>query len=149
MKQILVYENWRSETPTLIGRLFIEGTRGKEVCSFEYDSKWLKQSSGFILDPDLSLFNGRQFAPVGKELFGIFKDSCPDRWGRTLMDRREAILAYSESRKPRSLTESDSTFLVCTTCREWAHSVSKPRNRGHFFRTIPIWRLHHGLHCAN
>lgn len=107
MKQILVYENWRSETPTLIGRLFIEGTRGKEVCSFEYDSKWLKQSSGFILDPDLSLFNGRQFAPVGKELFGIFEDSCPDRWGRTLMDRREMILARSESRKPRSLTESD------------------------------------------
>lgn len=107
MKQILVYENWRSETPTLIGRLFVEGTRGKEVCSFEYDSKWLKQSSGFILDPDLSLFNGRQFAPVGKELFGIFEDSCPDRWGRTLMDRREMILARSESRKPRSLTESD------------------------------------------
>lgn len=107
MKQILVYENWLRAAPTRIGTLFVEGARGKEVCSFEYDNEWLKHSGSFMLDPDLSLFKGRQFAPVGKELFGIFKDSCPDRWGRTLMDRRESIIARSESRKPRKLMESD------------------------------------------
>lgn len=107
MKQIFVYENWRGVSPTLIGTLYVENSRGKEICSFEYDNEWLKNTSGFILDPDLSLFKGRQFAPVDKELFGIFEDSCPDRWGRTLMDRRESILARAESRKPRSLTESD------------------------------------------
>lgn len=107
MKQIFVYENWRGVSSTLIGTLYVENLRGKEICSFEYDNEWLKNSGGFILDPDLSLFKGRQFAPVDKELFGIFEDSCPDRWGRTLMDRRESILARAESRKPRSLTESD------------------------------------------
>ena len=107
MKQILVYENWLRAAPTRIGTLFVEGARGKEVCSFEYDNEWLKHSGSFMLDPDLSLFKGRQFVPVGKELFGIFEDSCPDRWGRTLMDRRESIIARSESRKPRKLMESD------------------------------------------
>lgn len=107
MKRIFVYENWQEASPTLIGILYVEGSRGKEVCSFEYDDGWLKQSNVFLLDPDLSLFKGRQFVPVGKELFGVFEDSCPDRWGRTLMDRREAILARNESRKPRTLTETD------------------------------------------
>lgn len=107
MKQILVYENWLRAAPTRIGTLFVEAARGKEVCSFEYDNEWLKHSGSFMLDPDLSLFKGRQFVPVGKELFGIFEDSCPDRWGRTLMDRRESIIARSESRKPRKLMESD------------------------------------------
>ena len=107
MKQILVYENWLRAAPMRIGTLFVEGARGKEVCSFEYDNEWLKHSGSFMLDPDLSLFKGRQFAPVGKELFGIFEDSCPDRWGRTLMERRESIIARSESRKPRKLMESD------------------------------------------
>lgn len=70
MKQILVYENWLRTAPTRIGTLFVEAARGKEVCSFEYDNEWLKHSGSFVLDPDLSLFKGRQFAPVGKELFG-------------------------------------------------------------------------------
>jgi serine/threonine-protein kinase HipA len=34
-------------------------------------------------------------------------DSSPDRWGRTLMDRREAIIARTENRKPRTLFEED------------------------------------------
>ena len=112
MKRILVYENWLRAVPTRIGTLFVEGARGKEVCSFEYDNEWLKHSGSFMLDPDLSLFKGRQFVPVSKELFGIFEDSCPDRWGRTLMDRRESIIARSESRKPRKLMESDYLLVV-------------------------------------
>lgn len=34
-------------------------------------------------------------------------DSAPDRWGRTLMQRREAMLASKEKRPPRALTEWD------------------------------------------
>ncbi len=33
--------------------------------------------------------------------------SCPDRFGRKLMNRRETLLAKKENRKPRALTESD------------------------------------------
>lgn len=34
-------------------------------------------------------------------------DSCPDRWGRMLMRRRESFITKYEQRKERTLTESD------------------------------------------
>ena len=94
-KTIYVYENWRGEAPTLLGRLRCGFVRGQETFSFEYDPAWLSSAeSSFSLDPDLALFS----------------DSCPDRWGRLLMRRKEAIDARKEDRKPRKLTESD--FLL-------------------------------------
>ena len=59
------------------------------------------------LDPDLKMFKGRQYTTSDKLMFGVFEDSCPDRWGRVLMKRREAIIAKKEERKPRNLSEAD------------------------------------------
>ena len=71
--------------------------------SFEYDEEWLKDLTNNVsLDPDLRMFKGRQYAPADKLMFGVFEDSCPDRWGRLLMKRREAIIAKKEERKPRT-----------------------------------------------
>lgn len=56
------------------------------------------------------MYNGRQFVPLDKAMFGFFADSCPDRWGRVLMKRREAAQAKKEDRKPRELREID--FLL-------------------------------------
>lgn len=107
-KRIYVYENWMAAEPSRMGCLFVDYPRGKETSSFEYDPTWLKNHPGrFALDPDLQLFNGRQYTPIDKPLFGLFSDSCPDRWGRLLMKRREAILAKKEGRKPRELSETD------------------------------------------
>ena len=107
-KLIYVYENWLTNEPSLIGILHSAFVRGTENFSFEYTPEWLHSgNSAFSLDPDLSLFNGRQYTPLNKELFGLFADSCPDRWGRLLMTRKEAIRARKEDRKPRRLTESD------------------------------------------
>ncbi len=39
--------------------------------------------------------------------FGIFLDSAPDRWGRMLMERREASRAKKEGRPMRRLTDLD------------------------------------------
>lgn len=64
----------------------------------------------YVFDPDLALYKGRQYTPLNKSMFGVFADSCPDRWGRLLMKRREAILAKKENRKPRRLTDVD--FLL-------------------------------------
>ena len=110
-KTIYVYENWRGETPSLLGTLRAAFIRGQESFSFEYDPQWLNECEGICsLDPDLALYSGRQYTPLGKNLFGLFADSCPDRWGRLLMKRKEAIDARKEDRKPRKLTESD--FLL-------------------------------------
>ncbi len=107
-KTIYVYENWREETPTLMGRLRCAFIRGQETFSFEYELAWLETAEGsFALDPDLALYGGRQYVPLDKALFGLFADSCPDRWGRLLMKRKEAVEAKKEERKPRRLTESD------------------------------------------
>ena len=108
MKTIFVYEQWTAGIPVNMGRLYAENLRGKEVCSFEYNRAWLSENAYTCqLDPDLALFSGRQYVPMSKQLFGLFSDSCPDRWGRLLMRRREAVLAHRESRKPRQLTETD------------------------------------------
>ncbi|GAA3945620.1 hypothetical protein GCM10022209_46970 [Chitinophaga oryziterrae] len=36
----------------------------------------------------------------------------PDRWGRTLMDCREAIILRTENRKPGALFEKDYLLVV-------------------------------------
>ena len=108
---IYVYKDWDASAPEKIGTIYVEGGKGKEVISFEYDNSWLEQAdASLIFDPDLMLYKGRQYTPLDKPMFGIFADSCPDRWGRTLMKRREALLAKKEDRKPKRLTDID--FLL-------------------------------------
>ncbi len=108
-KEIFVYENWQHDEPVLVGTLYVDANNGKEVFSFEYDRQWLKRHINLVYDPDLQLYEGRQYLN-NKPLFGCFADSSPDRWGRMLMQRRESIYAKKESRHPRKLLESD--FLL-------------------------------------
>ncbi len=105
--KILIFDGAFPDDLPQIGTLFTDEIRGSELFSFEYDPDWLISNSPIIpFDPDLSFFRGRQY-PRTKKLFGIFSDSCPDRWGRTLIKRKEAINAKKEGRKPRTLSESD------------------------------------------
>ena len=106
-KTIYVYFDHRSEAqhPSLMGVLSVQISRGKELFSFEFDNEWLKDNPGQSLDPDLQLYSGPQF--TSKNNFGLFTDSAPDRWGRKLMLRREAIRARKAGEKANSLTESD------------------------------------------
>ena len=108
MKDIFVYID--TGDPVLMGVLHSEVIRGKEVFSYENDQGWLRHAQFRALDPDLSEFTGKQYLPTDKSNFGLFLDSAPDRWGRTLMRRREAIEARAENRPPRALTEAD--FLM-------------------------------------
>lgn len=111
-RSVLVYADWVGlKEATLMGILHSTQVRGKEVFSFEYDEGWLKSGQAQNLDPDLQLFTGQQFLYEEKKTnFGIFLDSSPDRWGRVLMERREAVLARKEERKPKTLFETD--FLL-------------------------------------
>lgn len=90
-----------------MGQLHATLTRGKEVFSFEYAPEWLGAPFARELDPALRLVPGPQFLADGRANFGLFLDSSPDRWGRTLMQRREAQLAREEGRKERRLVELD------------------------------------------
>jgi serine/threonine-protein kinase HipA len=93
--------------PTPMGHLLATLSRGKEIFSFEYDKAWLGDARHAQLDPTLGLFGGPQYPSAGRVNFGVFLDSCPDRWGRVLMRRREAHRARAEGREPRRFLESD------------------------------------------
>lgn len=93
--------------PKSMGRLAATPTGGGELFSFAYDAEWLNGPHSQQLDPGLMLFAGEQYPAADRRSFGAFLDSCPDRWGRTLMDRREALLARTEGRGVRTLRDSD------------------------------------------
>ncbi len=77
---------------------------------FHYDRNWLGQARAFALDPDLSLDDQPFFPKPELGNFGVFLDSSPDRWGQTLMKRREALQAKDEKRTARTLYAWD--FLI-------------------------------------
>lgn len=107
---IYVYADWQGlEGPLLMGVLSAHQAKGRKAFSFSYDKQWLKSGHQYQLDPDLHLYAGPQFANE-KENFGLFLDSMPDTWGRTLMKRREAQLAKLKGEKAKTLYDID--FLL-------------------------------------
>lgn len=106
-KTIFVYDDFSTGHPVLMGSLYVNVIKGGESYSFEYDKGWLKKTAlTLTLDPELMPYSGRQY-PTGKNIFGLFADASPDRWGRVLMNKRERILAEKEGRKPSKLYDSD------------------------------------------
>lgn len=91
-----------------VGALRHSRTRSALDAAFSYDAAWLANAR-VVLDPLLGDFEGDQRPPRGA-LFGIFADTTPDRWGRTLLQRREAHAARREGRAARLLDEWD--YLV-------------------------------------
>lgn len=110
-KKIYVYADWYGiNGPQLMGILLADRVRGSEVISFEYDKSWLNSGERHLLDPDLMHYSGPQYTTEEKVNFGIFLDSSPDRWGRVLMRRREALMARMSNRPQKNLMPSD--FLL-------------------------------------
>lgn len=104
---IYVYAHWQGmQEPKMIGVLSAHYAKGKKAFSFEYDKKWLKSEQQLLLDPDIQFYSGPQY-PNNKENFGVFLDSMPDTWGRTLMKRRAAQLAKEKDEKAPTLYEID------------------------------------------
>ena len=96
-----------TDGPLLMGTLKAETIRGKQIFSFRADNGWLTNCSFSYLDPDLQQYSGNQYASEGKGNFGLFLDSCPDRWGRVLMQRCERIRAKENGDSIKKLQESD------------------------------------------
>lgn len=105
--QVLVFADWEAlEGATRLGTLRASIIRNSESFSFSYEDDWLSSGLARQIDPELQLYAGEQYTSNDSN-FRIFLDSCPDRWGRLLMQRREAVLARDEKRKPRPLREID------------------------------------------
>lgn len=91
--------------PLAVGTLHFDRVRGNEVYAFSYKKEWLERYGGIVLGKDLFTAPGLQYARDG--LFGCFSDALPDRWGRTLAEKREAIEAQRDHRPLRALTSFD------------------------------------------
>lgn len=114
---ILVYADWIGmPEPQKIGVLSAQQAKGKKAFSFEYDVDWLASKRSFLLDPDIAFFKGRHY-PSGKENFGVFMDSMPDTWGRTLMRRRADLMAKERNVKSPTLYDIDFLLGVFDACR--------------------------------
>ncbi|HTC00225.1 MAG TPA: HipA domain-containing protein [Ferruginibacter sp.] len=107
---IYVYAHWVGmNEPKCIGVLSAQQAKGRKAFSFEYDKEWINSKEQLLLDPDIAWYSGTQY-PNGKENFGVFMDSMPDTWGRTLMKRRAAQLARDSNKNAPVLYDID--FLL-------------------------------------
>jgi serine/threonine-protein kinase HipA len=114
-KNIFVFADWIGlDGPLRVGTARASVIRGKEILSFEYDEQWLKKGQPVLLDPKLHFAPGPQYS---QNAFGLFIDSAPDRWGRVLIQRREAQQATLEGRNPQALFDSDYLLAVHDICR--------------------------------
>ena len=110
------------DTATRVGSLYND--RGQ--IRFEYDKAWLAHPHAFALDPALGLDAGPYFPRAEDGNFGIFLDSCPDRWGQTLMRRREALDAKDARRAPKTLHAWDFLLGVQDETRQGALRFRDP-----------------------
>ena len=93
---------------------------------FQYERRWLQDPRAFALDPDLSLDEHPFFPKAELGNFGIFLDSSPDRWGQTLMKRREALQAKDQKRPARTLYAWDFLIGVQDVTRQGALRFRHP-----------------------
>ena len=118
-----------------IGSLRLTGTRGRSAVSFTYGDAWLDRRDRFSVDPSLQLVGGTQYVVDGG-LPGAFADAAPDRWGRTLLERRETIMARREARRPRTLDEWD--FLLGVNDRVRMGALRLADGDGEFLDAGPL-----------
>lgn len=108
MKKLFVYADFDwLESTQLIGELSCDSVRGSETYAFSYDKEWLAKYGDVFLSEDLQNYTGIQYTRPERDIFACFSDALPDRWGRTLLNRREQIAATDEKRAVRRLTSFD------------------------------------------
>lgn len=118
-----------------VGTLRQSGVGPRSVVSFAYEPSWLAERGAFVLDPSHQLYEGDQY-PRDGDVAGVFTDVAPDRWGRTLLERRETIRAREEGRRPRALGEWDFLLGVNDVLRMGALRLASPD--GHFLDDDPL-----------
>jgi len=103
-----------------VGKLWLHMHGSRESASFEYDKKWLEHPEKFALEPALKLTEGTFHTGQERGLFGAMGDSAPDRWGRVLMRRGEALKAKDQNLAPKAIFEIDYLLGVNDEARQGA-----------------------------
>ena len=134
---IWVYAHWKGmDEPKCIGILSAQQAKGRKAFSFSYDKDWITSQEQLLLDPDITWYEGQQY-PNGKDNFGMFLDSMPDTWGRTLMKRRAAIDARQAGKAAPTLYDIDFLLGVHDLSRMGALRFKKDLD-GDFLANDPV-----------
>ena len=141
MRTLLVYADFDwLPSPTFIGKLGYESLRGTDSYNFCFSEEWLQAYGGLYLSADLNNYPGIQYTASDRDIFGCFSDALPDRWGRTLLLRREQILAQEEKRPPRRLSSFDYLLGIDDYARMGALRLKEDED-GDFINSAPSLRI--------
>lgn len=141
MERLYVYADcdWL-DIPTIVGELSFDSIRSNETYSFAYDKEWLANYGDVFLSDDLQNYLGVQYTRPGRDIFACFSDALPDRWGRTLMNRREQIAAKEENRPVRRLSSFDYLIGIDDASRMGSFRFSRTHG-GDFINMEPNLRV--------
>ncbi|MBD5183595.1 MAG: type II toxin-antitoxin system HipA family toxin [Bacteroidales bacterium] len=155
MKKLYVYADFDwLDTPQLIGELSYDSVRGSETYGFSYDKEWLAKYGDVFLSEDLQNYPGIQYTRPEKDIFACFSDALPDRWGRTLLNRREQITASEQKRPVRRLTSFDYLMGIDDSSRMGGFRFAETPN-GKFInyeaslRVPPLASVRELMHAAH
>ena len=141
MEKLFVFGdfNWLQE-PEFIGELCYEKLRGSDSYAFKFDNDWLNLHAGIKLSEDINNYPGMQYTLPDNDIFGCFADALPDRWGRTLLKRREQLQAEEEKRAPRNLSSFDYLVGIDDFSRMGCFRFKKEKNGG-FINVSPSLKI--------
>ena len=154
MKTLYVYADfdWLKEIE-LIGELSYESLRGSDSYAFQFNDEWLKRYGNLFISADLNNYKGLQYTQLEKDIFGCFSDALPDRWGRTLLNRREQILATEEKRPVRRLSSFDYLLGIDDSSRMGGFRFKKTPdgdfiNSSNTLRIPPLTSIRELIHAS-
>lgn len=141
MERLLVFADFDwLDKPELVGELCYEKLRGSESYAFRFDDNWLKFHAGIKLSEDINNYPGLQYTQPGNDIFGCFSDALPDRWGRTLLKRREQIQASEEKRAVRNLSSFDYLMGIDDYSRMGGFRLKREQD-GDFINASPSLKI--------
>jgi serine/threonine-protein kinase HipA len=114
----------------LVGNFRVHDRRGQSM-TFQYSESYIGDPRAYPIDPALPLSLGVFQPPIGWDMFGVFSDTAPDRWGQNLMRRSEREAADREERKQRSLGPINFVLGVRDVLRQGAVRFRDAHNGDH------------------
>lgn len=154
MRKLYVYADFDwLDTPQLLGELSYDSIRGGETYGFAYDKAWLTGYGDVFLSEDLQSVPGMQYTRPNRDIFACFSDALPDRWGRTLLNRREQIAAQEEKRLVRRLSSFDYLMGIDDASRMGGFRFAETPggafiNTGASLRVPPLANVRELMHAA-
>ena len=106
-----------------VGTAYLTRNRGSVSTTFSYLPSYLAHPKSYPIDTAFGLVTGSQHVD---RLAGAFGDTTPDRWGRSLITKRDNESARLEGRRARTLDDVDFLLGVSDVTRQGALRFRRP-----------------------